>query len=372
MLKRIYAHNYRSLVNFELRPEAVNLFLGPNGSGKSAIFEVLAGLHGLLVADQGVERAFPVEAVTRVMGIAPQRFELELSDVDDTSVFTYLLILDNDAARGKMAIFEERVTFEGRPLYAWKSGEAQLFEDNGAAFGAPFSYPAARSFVAAVEARPQAQKLVRFRELLQGMKILDLDVLRIESASAQESTTLERTGGNFAAWYRNLAQEDHEAVNRLHQSLRPLIPGLKWLKSDASGRARVLSATFEWPEGQAQYTLDFNQLSNGQRALIVLYAVLHAGARDAGILCFDEPENYVALTEVQPWLAGLRQAAADGQTQVFVISHHPEVIDYLAADNAFWFSRPDGAQTRVKRMVVERESGLRASEWVLGRYEDEP
>src|SRR5262245_60465425 len=49
MLKRIFADNFRALVNFELRPNHLSLLLGGNGSGKTSVFDVLGSLRDLIV-----------------------------------------------------------------------------------------------------------------------------------------------------------------------------------------------------------------------------------------------------------------------------------------------------------------------------------
>ena len=83
----------------------------------------------------------------------------------------------------------------------------------------------------------------------------------------------------------------------------------------------------------------------------------------AGTLLLDEPENYVGLQLIQPWLVELADAMRD-EGQLFVISHHPEVIDYLAADHALLFERPGGGPTRVQHNPFDRNKGLKASELV--------
>ena len=49
MLKRIFADNFRALVNFELRPGRLSSLLGENGSGKTSVFDVLGNLRDLIV-----------------------------------------------------------------------------------------------------------------------------------------------------------------------------------------------------------------------------------------------------------------------------------------------------------------------------------
>ena len=50
------------------------------------------------------------------------------------------------------------------------------------------------------------------------------------------------------------------------------------------------------------FRLDFNELSDGQQTLIALYALLHFLVQENTTLCIDEPDNFVALAELQPWL----------------------------------------------------------------------
>jgi len=55
MLKRIFADNFRALVNFEFRPgPRMSLLLGGNGTGKTTVFDVLGSLRDLLVLGRPV------------------------------------------------------------------------------------------------------------------------------------------------------------------------------------------------------------------------------------------------------------------------------------------------------------------------------
>lgn len=43
-----------------------------------------------------------------------------------------------------------------------------------------------------------------------------------------------------------------------------------------------------------------------------------------------EPENFLALPEIQPWLLQMADKVEQEACQIFFISHHPELINYLA------------------------------------------
>jgi hypothetical protein len=48
-----------------------------------------------------------------------------------------------------------------------------------------------------------------------------------------------------------------------------------------------------------------------------------------------------------------------------MLSHHPEVIDYLAPDQVWLLKRDAEGPTRISELRLNRDSGQRASEWLL-------
>jgi predicted ATPase len=267
-------------------------------------------------------------------------------------------------------IQQETLDLDGRPLFRSSNAEVQLYQDDSTPAGAPFPNTPERSFIAALEPRHSNRKLAWFRQFLANIWLLNLDVRGMSAASQREALFLERNAKNFASWYRQVLQEQPEAITEANESLRRVLPGFRSLKAMSSGRAKVLTASFSWP-GASPYELDFSALSEGQRALAVLYTLLHASAKSASLVCFDEPDNYIELAELQPWLVRLSEISRGAANQILIISHSPEVIDYLAADHAWVFSRPEGGPTRLKPLEINRQEGLRASEWLRGRYDEE-
>jgi ABC-type glutathione transport system ATPase component len=86
----------------------------------------------------------------------------------------------------------------------------------------------------------------------------------------------------------------------------------------------------------------------GQRVLIALYTLLRFAERSTiPLVCIDEPDNFVSLAEIQPWLMAISQTVEDHGSQVLFISHHPELINYLAPQDAVLLRRPEGGPTRV-------------------------
>jgi ATPase subunit of ABC transporter with duplicated ATPase domains len=151
----------------------------------------------------------------------------------------------------------------------------------------------------------------------------------------------------------------------LFSNLGKVIPGFDSLVlagAGKQGRTRDLVVKLTGPSG-APYVVDFEDLSDGQRVLVVLYTLLVELRRGAGLVLLDEPENYVSLHEIQPWLVALDDELGDSG-QLLLISHHPEVIDYLAAEKPLLFVRDGTGPARVSDPGFRREDGLRASEQI--------
>src|SRR5690606_8791766 len=101
--------------------------------------------------------------------------------------------------------------------------------------------------------------------------------------------------------------------------------------------ARALLAVFG--EGDARFEVRLDELSDGQRALLALHALLHLTKDQGYTLFLDEPDNYVALAEIQPWLMELHDACGVTIPQAVLCSHHGEVLDYFGTDHGIWLSR---------------------------------
>ncbi len=128
MLKRIFADNFRALVNFELRPGHLSLLLGGNGSGKTSVFDVLGSLRDLIVLGRSAGELFSFSR-TRWDTRDVQRFELDLQSNGGT--YRYALKIEHpDEPHGKPFIRSETVTFDGSLLYRFSAGEVQLFHDD--------------------------------------------------------------------------------------------------------------------------------------------------------------------------------------------------------------------------------------------------
>ena len=154
---------------------------------------------------------------------------------------------------------------------------------------------------------------------------------------------------------------------RLMSELKEVLPGFDYFRFEAVGeKHRRLKAFFT--DGQIASSYDFAELSDGQKMVIVLYTLLYFALsvqNSRCILCLDEPENFLALPEIQPWLTVLYDNCTEGKMQAILISHHPECINYLTASPpaGLWFERESSRPVRVKKISMDKDKeGIPVSE----------
>lgn len=349
-ITRLYIHNYRCFVNFELRPERRSLLLGYNGTGKSSIFDMLASIRDLVVWNKDATEAFPPSTLSALGGTRDQRFEIDVES--EWGTFRYSLHLTYDEKRSVVLIATEQVTLDGKPLYRFADGEVQLYRDDHTPARETFSFTPSRSFLASLEPKPTNGRIAWLKNFIQGIWVLRFNPARMTAAAPADQAFLAQDASNFGAWCRNLLTEAPDNVQRARESLKESIDGFESIRAQTVGRAKVLVVKFQHPGGTS-YELDFEALSDGQKVLVALYMILHGVTRQLSVLCLDEPDNFVSIREIQPFLVELANIGDDTGLQTLLISHSSEVIDYLGADAAVLLERPDGAPTRVGSLSVD-------------------
>ena len=87
-------------------------------------------------------------------------------------------------------------------------------------------------------------------------------------------------------------------------------------------------------------------------------------------LFIDEPDNYLSLREIQPWLVRAIEECGESVEQIIIVSHHPVTIDYMAGAQGRWFSRDGDGPVRVSDEPKAESGGLTISETINRGYQE--
>lgn len=362
MLTRLYIDNFRCFVNFEYRPARKQLILGRNGSGKSSLLDALLFLRQFAVNDDRTEDLSILNERTRWMAQPHQTFELESALDGDT--FIYRLVLEPWGEPPRPRVRSQVVRCNGEPIFEFNEGEVTLYDDRQhQKVKYPFDWH--RSALATIVPRGDTQTLTRFMRWFGGLVCFRLNPFAMGPRAEGENEYPRVDLSNIAAWYRHLVQANPKHMLALFKSLEAVIDAFEFLSFKPFGeKVSLLVAEFE-----RGVTFGFGELSEGQRCLICLYTILHFVLAKGSTVILDEPDNFVSLREIQPWLTGVTDAVEDGHGQILVISHHPELINQWATQGGVQFVRDGIGPVRVEEFRGDRESSLSPAELVARGWE---
>jgi predicted ATPase len=359
MLKELYIDNYKCLVNFTFTPQSINLLLGENGTGKSTVFEVLSKLKYFIT--EGKELSiFPSETLTRWQLSPVQNFELSVSIQERN--YRYRLSIEHNKQKSLSRIQSEQLFVDEKPLFDFQLGTVKLYRDDFST-GPEYPFDWSQSGLATIHPRSDNQLLTDFKSWMDNLLVIKPNPMGMDMESKSEEKQLEYTCNNFSSWYRYLSQERQAEALELTLKLREILPGFHSFNMPEAGKTRLFQLGFKAENGKIIF-YDLDELSDGQRMTILLYALLHSINQDNVCLCIDEPENFLALPEIQPWLLNLYDLCQDRNIQAFLISHNPESINYLASGSGYWLDRLPNGPTRIKPIVEYGETGLKISELI--------
>jgi len=377
MLKRIYIDNFRCLVNFELSVDGINLFLGPNGTGKSALFDVLRKIKSFVSGEGKVNAIFNSDDCTCWQTSPIQSFELEIAV--NEGIYKYELFIEHNLEKNYAFVQQERLWFDNQPLLKFELGEVTLYQENGNIIQ-QFSLNMLQSVLPLLNSRSETIKLNGFKERIERFIIVQINPALMVDNSEREETHLSVSMKNFVSWYRHISHNQGKVIQITNQ-LKEIFDGFSYFEFVDAGLPNKILKLYFSREGDRQNYIAyrFGKLSDGQlrclrdasqkplrhRVLIALYTLIYCTQSEDYTLCIDEPENFFALPEIQPWLMQLYDFCSEGKTQALLISHHPILIDYLLASPVgYWFDLESNSPVRVKRIKDDKETGLPISELV--------
>jgi hypothetical protein len=162
----------------------------------------------------------------------------------------------------------------------------------------------------------------------------------INGESQGESLEPSRSGSNLAEWVTGLLSRFPAAYREVDEYLRSIMPDLSDIRNEPIGR-NAKSLVIRFATDGATLSIDFTDLSDGEKCFFLIATVLAANEYYGPLLCFwDEPDNYLHLSEVQHNISALRRAFAKSG-QFIAAAHNEYVIDCFSSENTFVLDRPN-------------------------------
>lgn len=344
MLQRLYVNNYRCLENFELNlkdmPSA--LLIGKNGSGKSTIVNVFEIFQKIGRGVTRVDQLISFDDFTNSRFDVPIRFEIEVLLED--FIYKYHLAFELLNNTKKFGVFEEKLLIAEQLKYSVIDGKGQVYvNQKTATILVDIEYVSlARSFTEASI----------FKSWLAQMIILAPIPSLITGESAGETLELKRDGSNFGQWISGVLSRYPAAYSQIDKYLREVMPDIQDFLNEQIGRnAKSMIVRFE--ANHASLSVDFQDLSDGEKCFFLCAVVLAANKYYGPLFCFwDEPDNYLSLSEIGHFVTSLRRAFKNSG-QILVTSHNEEAIRKFSDENTFVLDRKSHLEPTLIRLLSD-------------------
>ncbi len=349
MIQRLYIHNFRCLENFELTVKNLSsaLLIGKNGTGKSTVSAVLEIFQAISRGVNRVGQLVRSEDFTRGRSDVPIRFELEV--LLDKKVYKYVLALELPEKFKELRVFEEQLSVSGNPIYSRNVAQVVLhnsLQSREAQFSVDWHLVA----LPIIQEQSETDPLHIFKTWLARTIILAPIPSLMIGESEGESLEPKRDASNFGEWVSGLLSRYPAAYTQIDKYLREVMPDIQDFQNERIGKdAKNMLVRFE--ANHASLPVDFKDLSDGEKCFFLCALVLAANKFYGPLFCFwDEPDNYLSLSEVGHFAASLRRSFQAG-SQLLITSHHPETIRKFSHENTFLLDRKSHLEpTLIRRL----------------------
>ncbi len=351
VIRRFYVHNFRCLENFELPVSGRSsvLLIGKNGAGKTTVGLALEILQRIARGTNRVSDLVKPKDLARGRADVPVRFEIEV-DLG-AKRYEYVLALEFPKAFKELRVFEEKLMVDGEPVYSRKAAQVHLAKagiDKEATFFIDWHLVA----LPIVQHRWENDPLFVFRQWLARMLILRPMPGLILGDSSGETLQPNLQVTDFGAWFSGLLAFAPSAYAKVDEYLKQVMPDLKDIKNPAVG-TDSRSLVVQFFNDQGSVTLPFADLSDGEKCFMICAMALAANDAYGPLLCFwDEPDNYLALSEVGHFVLALRRAFQSGG-QFMATSHNAEAIRRFSEENTLVLQRKSHLEPTIIRPLSE-------------------
>ena len=362
MLRRLYVHNFRCLENFDLtfNGQSSTLLLGKNGSGKTSVGLALEVLQKIARGTNRIDSVAKPKDFSRGRADVPMRFEIEVEL--DRKIYAYTIAFEFPEGFKELRVVEEKLVVDGTPIYTralaqvWLPVRAKVQEKE-----AKFLIDWHLAALPIIQEYSSADPLFIFKQWLSRVLILRPIPELITGESKDETLEPNIRVTNFGAWFSGLIALSPASYSQIDAYLKHVLTDLKQITNPLVGKDfRTLVAEFKNEYGAV--SIPFEDLSDGEKCFMISALVLAANRVYGPLLCFwDEPDNYLAISEVGHFVMELRKAFLEGG-QFITTSHNPETIRHFSDESTMVLDR----RSHLEPATIRRLSDLQIQGDLVG------
>ncbi len=326
-----------------------SLLIGKNGSGKSTIATVLEVFQSIGRTINRVGQLVRPYDFTQGRSGVPIHFEVEV--LLKNKLYKYVLAFDLPENFKELRVLEERLSVENKLIYSRKEAQVIFYkndQNNEANFFVDWHLVA----LPIIQEQSETDPLRIFKNWLAQMVILSPIPSLMTGESNGDSLQPEKSGSNFGEWYSGLLSLYPAAYTQIDRYLRGVIPDIRDFLNNATGKDSK-NMVVRFKSNDSELGIDFDRLSDGEKCFFLCAIVVAANEAYGPLLCFwDEPDNYLSLSEVGHFIVELRQTF-ENSGQILVTSHNAEAIRRFSDENTFVLQRKNHLEPSVIRPLNE-------------------
>ncbi len=348
MIERLYVNNFRCLENFslDLGGRASTLVIGKNGSGKSTLRQAFGVFQNICRGSSRVRDSIAGSDFTQQRKHIPMRFEVELTLVNKR--FKYAISFEMPENFHEARVAEESLTVDENVIFSRQQALVNL------AGGSSFRLDWHVAALPVINERPGENSIQQIKALFTSMILIAPIPANMSGYSEEESVELQHDAGNFSSWLNALLSRHPAAYSVLYTYLKSVIPDLASFENRPRGeKGKQLLVKFEHEESNRFLSIDFKQLSDGEKCFFLSALIVASNKVSGPIFCmWDEPDNHLSLPEVGHFITQLRKMT-NQNGQLIATSHHPETIRRFSDESTLVFTRKSHLEPTVVRTLAD-------------------
>lgn len=351
MIRRLYLDGYKAFVNHTIEFDRLVFLAGGNGTGKSGHFDAIEAVRNLVVEGKPVAECFPPSCFSQLskpLGGENAKIVIEMVIEDFGQTFRYRLIVELTPVG--VEIYSERLESKEDIQYRYENGIARVGPHREQITAVPISsHRSGMPMFTMAEAGSRGRVFIASLSNLYNVR---LNPWTFVNASSPVSTFLKRDGSNLAGWLAGQMAHFTKAAKVVERWTRALgVPVNPRFVNSPEGNVFELELRY----GGETQTARLSDLSEGQRCLLAIHALLADVEADGGTLLLDEPDNFLSYAEVQGLIGEIQSASLHEGAQIIVASHNPALMRALGGVYGVRFYR-DKANGHVRYTDLAKES----------------